>query len=365
MVTVLMASSHRPVDCSMKDSPNLDLLRSLAVGLVVVSHLVLLIGAAGEAHVYSVKVMGRLGVMIFFVHTTLVLMLSLERHGSRAVTFFVRRFFRIFPLAAATVLLIAFFRLLVHQPVDRMQLLANLLLIQNITGHASTPDPLWSLPFEVQMYLALPALYAVTRLANRVLWVSLLCATALALAVLAWAAGVGIGPLVYVPCFLPGILGFVLWRGSEGWRSPLWLFALAAAAIAAVPALVAAGWPELPLCYGLCAALGLVIPRCRQITSDVLVRGAKTVAKYSYGIYLTHVFSTLLAFSSHQSGPAQWALFAVLLPGSAWIAYHAIEAPGIRMGIRITRAWMARAPVATVSAAPQYGFRRNHSPPRT
>jgi hypothetical protein len=71
-------------------SANLDGIRTIAVLLVVVSHLVLQLTNGGEPAFYSVRTMGRVGVAIFFVHTTLVLMASLARHGPAAIPFHVR-----------------------------------------------------------------------------------------------------------------------------------------------------------------------------------------------------------------------------------------------------------------------------------
>src|SRR4029077_4966072 len=62
---------------SSADSANLDLLRSAAVILVFVNHLLLFLGLthAGE----FLRPLGRWGVQLFFVHSSLVLMMSLER----------------------------------------------------------------------------------------------------------------------------------------------------------------------------------------------------------------------------------------------------------------------------------------------
>jgi peptidoglycan/LPS O-acetylase OafA/YrhL len=84
------------------NSRNLDLLRSFAVILVVGFHLAKFFN--WQSATLRVTDFGLLGVMLFFVHTTLVLMFSLERQsaGSRTslfVPFIVRRCFRIYPLA--------------------------------------------------------------------------------------------------------------------------------------------------------------------------------------------------------------------------------------------------------------------------
>lgn len=90
-----------------RDKPNLDLMRSFAVLAVVFDHTWL--AAVGSAHGYTlVTSIGFFGVCLFFVHTTLVLMWSLERQSS-PFKFYVRRVFRIYPLAILFVASIALF----------------------------------------------------------------------------------------------------------------------------------------------------------------------------------------------------------------------------------------------------------------
>src|SRR5579864_4746600 len=60
------------------DSPNLDLLRATAVFCVVLSHVAVFEGRAYLGPL-NLQGLGIFGVLIFFVHTCLVLMLSLER----------------------------------------------------------------------------------------------------------------------------------------------------------------------------------------------------------------------------------------------------------------------------------------------
>lgn len=314
----------------MKDSPNLDLLRSVAVGLVVVNHFRFFFPLAPE-YIPVSDALGFMGVSIFFVHTTLVLMLSMERNGAAAVPFFIRRFFRIYPLAVVAVLLSAGV-LAMRGPIDGGALLANLLLVQNITGHPSNPTPLWSLPYEVQMYLVLPLLYAATKTKRPVLSVALLCVASPLLVLLAMGL-FNLQVVRLVPCFLPGVLAFVLIR-REPKRSPLVLFSVVGIAALVIPPLVASGVSGLPLHWALCLVLGLTIPLCREITNASLAKCAKVVATYSYGLYLTHMAAMGLAFNVLRDWPAvvQWSVFLIALPVLSYAAYRWIEAPGIRLG---------------------------------
>jgi peptidoglycan/LPS O-acetylase OafA/YrhL len=322
----------------MKDSPNLDLLRAIAVALVVASHVVLISGV--DCAWYDLHTMGRIGVALFFVHTTLVLMASLERHRESAIQFFVRRFFRIYPLSIAAVVFIAMLQMVGGVPINAGQLVSNLLLVQNVTGYDSTPSPLWTLPYEIQMYLVLPAVFMISRTQRPVQWTLLLLAASVVAAEALGAKmdppmGTGAKLVRFVPCFLPGLLAFVLPRRTA---SPWALFSVVSASIVVVPALVAAGFSELHSMWVICLCVGMTIPACREITSIPLARSAKLVATYSYGVYVTHDFAIgVLAGGGLLPGPwyVQWGAFLILLPGLAYIAYHGIEKRGIAVGNRV------------------------------
>jgi len=314
-----------------KDSANLDLLRALAVGMVVSGHIGLAMG-------YEFQVLGRVGVAIFFVHTSLVLMLSLERAGPAALPFFVRRFFRIYPLSAALVLLVAAGHALGGIALGPGELLSNLLLVQNISGHEPVIPPMWSLPYEIQMYLVLPAIFVALRVSPlRRIW--LIWAASIAVISAVWLAGGNVTLIQYLPCFLPGILAFVLAGHGRGTRSPLLLFGLVGAGAAMITWLALAyGAPTLPMFWLLCLLLGVTIPACREIDRNGwLAKAASVVAKYSYSLYLTHLFAIHAAFWLFPG--LHWALKAVILLAVmlAWarVAYRWIEAPGIALGARL------------------------------
>ena len=90
-------------------SPNLDFLRASAVLIVYLFHLII------TTNTRLPDYLGQFGVLLFFVHTSLVLMFSLERieatEGSFFLTFYLRRLFRIYPLSIFCVSVIVLFQL--------------------------------------------------------------------------------------------------------------------------------------------------------------------------------------------------------------------------------------------------------------
>jgi peptidoglycan/LPS O-acetylase OafA/YrhL len=87
--------------------PELDFIRAVAVLMVAASHASL----AFHRHSYfghSIDSFGVIGVWIFFVHTALVLMWSLERKPY-TLDFYIRRIFRIYPLMLVAITIAVLF----------------------------------------------------------------------------------------------------------------------------------------------------------------------------------------------------------------------------------------------------------------
>lgn len=322
-------------------SPNLDMLRSLAVSFVVLSHL-LIDNAITRIGNYHTQTLGTLGVMIFFVHTCLVLMRSLKRQdsvpgrGASALSFLVGRAFRIYPLSLIVVLLLAIVgRAQTPAHPTLFALISNIFLVQNLTGSQSITPVLWSLPFEVQMYFFLPGLYRWTGSNARAAWVKILalwCA-AVALVGVLWWFGINFDLIKFFPCFLPGVLAYCLRNARHQWSAGA-LFSYVGAVAVAYPLMVGLGCSATVLSWIICLILGALIPRCADIKTTWLNACASIVARYSYGIYLVHVSVLNFAFH-HVKGIdpwSAWMLFIGGVVGLPYIAYHLIEKPGIDIG---------------------------------
>ena len=343
------------------ESPNLDFLRACAVLFVVCFHILLFYTRSDIIHkealggFYS---FGNWGVLVFFVHTCLVLMFSLERQEAREQVgpmfspFLLRRIFRLYPLSVLVVLFVAFF----HLPVSDIGhgkfisaglhwdgILANVLLVQNITHTDSIIAPLWSLPFEMQMYLFLPLLFLVVRSKRGlpivlVSWVASVVIAMHSARLESWGA---LSLLIFVPFFLPGVLAYKLSKlktlnlPAAGW--PVF-FACVSAVYLINPSAMRGGF--------CCLVLGLATPQFNEISWGWLNALSKTIARYSYGIYLTHFACIWLAFQEYASWPAafRWLVLVVTIVMAPIPLYHLLEEPMIRLGSRIAARMRETAP---------------------
>ena len=314
-------------------SRNLDLLRALAVLCVLADHVAIAATPPGNIEWGWV---GRAGVLIFFVHTALVLMGSLERSGGTRVVwlgqFYLRRVFRIYPLAIAAILFVIVLRIPVHTPhagmaapfiaPDRSTLAANLLLIQNLVGKRDIIGVLWTLPIEVQMYVTLPFCFLVAR---RSVWgvVSLMVIAALATVARQEQRNVPglwrLSMLIYAPCFLCGVLAYALLRRhiQKKLSARDWIFVVTVlfAAFFAVRSYYESAAAQWVFCLG----LSLSIPLAAEMPESPVSRLAYGIAKYSYSIYLLHLPVLWIALVLFGRAPqvAQWLFFALLNGGRA------------------------------------------------
>ncbi|SFS16956.1 Peptidoglycan/LPS O-acetylase OafA/YrhL, contains acyltransferase and SGNH-hydrolase domains [Granulicella pectinivorans] len=331
------------------EKPNLDLLRTIAVTLVVADHVLVYKGLKG----YNI---GLFGVYIFFVHTCLVLMWSLERNP-HTLNFYIRRIFRIYPFA----MLIILATFLLGFPPDRGDevnyiplvrgslkgLFENLALIQNLRGGRSIAGVTWSLPMELDMYVFLPMLFAFTA-RELAIW-PLLIMWVLSVSLLngMYPGQQGNFFAVLIPDFLPGVIAYVGFR----LRRPI-LPAALLPLLVAVLCCVFVLFPKHRVDWWTSLALGLSLPFFHQIRYGAVQKISKIVAKYSYGVYLTHPFG--IFFGIHLlKGYSAWLQIPVLLASVAimsFAGYHLIEEPFINMGKRMAFRLERRAGVDDLDA---------------
>jgi peptidoglycan/LPS O-acetylase OafA/YrhL len=343
-------------------SANLDLLRSIAVLLVLAQHLCRRLNV-DHASWMATSSWGTFGVLLFFVHTSLVLMYSLERSQLTGLpllkNFYMRRIFRIYPVSILVVCAALALHLdsdingirgLSHGPFPGVVVAAsNLLLVQNLTYAKSIVNVLWSLPFELQMYAFLPFIFMWARGRPR-FW--------LLLGIWAVCAVVGaaqphvprLGRLsifLFVPNFLPGIIAFSRPHVPRisCWLWPLFIIALVA---------VFAAHPGTAMGWALCLLLGILIPSFGEIPTPWLRCVSNRLATYSYGIYLSHQFCIWIAFGVLASY-SQWFRLTVLimsLVALPILLYHTIEKPMIQAAVRLANKPLDPRAIVHAAAAP-------------
>ena len=348
------------------DNANLDLLRSVAVFYVVGFHLLSQFQLTHLAN-WDLGQLGFLGVLFFFVHTSCVLMCSLERQeqkypGALWTRFLVRRAFRIYPLSILIITCVLWFAIPVGHlrqgqhisaHVDLFGIGLNYLLAQDLFNRESVLVTLWSLPYEMHMYLLLPLAYLFARLRSGLFIFLCAWSTSLWVALHPYRLGqLGLSSFSqYVPCFLPGILAYVLSR-HRSLRIPSFAWPLSLIGITLLYLKVStslSGWVS-------CLALGLLIPQFLEIGNSTSRRVFVLIARYSYGIYLTHVICIEFAFQRLAAVPRwlEWGVFLTTATAAPIILYHLVEAPMIRFGNRLmsrkpTDSSMDPKPVSLVS----------------
>lgn len=330
---------------------NLDVLRAIAVLCVFAAHLCLFLikfdylPVARQAETWDIflNLLGHLGVLFFFVHTALVLMLSLDRTSSvgLVLNFYLRRIFRIYPLCIACILGVLIFKVPqvpdgTYVPWYGGEIVSNLLLVQNIFRKPDMIMPLWTLPREFQMYLVLPFIYLLLKRISSSVVVLIVW--------FAFFAAVPSNPLLSCfPCFMGGVFAYQLAK-ERVYRLPSGVWPAAILVLAAVNFLLSLTiLPDYRADFVLCMLLGLVIPNVVDLNESWMTRASRTVARYSYGIYLCHDPVIWFSFIKLKSFPVpfRWAALVLLMVFVPWAAYRFLETPLIETGRRLAARWTA------------------------
>jgi len=330
---------------------NLDVLRAIAVSLVFLDHIISAVGHDGGSWNWNWAI-GRLGVLLFFVHTSLVLMSSIERGGVAhgwVRRFYIRRAFRIYPLAVFVILIAALFQLPSHVTSNGADMLrsfpsvrtlaSNLLLVQNLTGAPDMQGVLWSLPIEVQMYLLLPLCFIVSWRGARdmaaMVLAFLACGVALQSPLVNHVPGLWrLSVFTFGPCFVSGVLAYHILRRERPAKAPSWLWPLVLVAAAALFAVMRPRAERPDMGWWPCLFLGFAIPVVREMRASWLTSAAHEIAKYSYGIYLVHVpiLWVWLRVIPGLATPVRWMGVAISIVVVPVVLYRTIEAPMLRYG---------------------------------
>jgi peptidoglycan/LPS O-acetylase OafA/YrhL len=182
------------------------------------------------------------------------------------------------------------------------------------------------------MYLFLPAIFFfLTRYGRKSVWFLIEASVVLAVADIVlfpnhvWVAE-------FFPCFMGGVLAFTLMNHTPLLPHFLWPISLGVMTAAAVLLGLSA-----PVEWGTCLLIGASIPLFRELPKGIFSRACFFIAKYSYGIYLSHIPLLWLCFGYiHAPASFRWLLFSSLGIATPLALYHLVEAPAIRFGRRLT-----------------------------
>jgi peptidoglycan/LPS O-acetylase OafA/YrhL len=328
------------------------MLRSVAVAYVLADHSLKFLGHPTILGI-DLQWVGKLGVMFFFVHTCMVLMMSLQRSkdglsgAGLAGTFYLKRICRIYPLsifAICCVLLFSIPSALIQGPFTIVgvtpsgrELILNILLLQNfyVLHATSIIAVLWSLPFEVQMYVFIPFLFLFLLHERRSAWLFAM-----------WAAGMGLlfllrPHVIFLAHFMPGVIAYVILKRTSkqavpSWVWPIFLACLTIVFLEARPSFITGGIA--------CLVLGVALPNVQDIKWRSINMLTHTIAKYSYGVYLCHMFCLWFAFIYLHSllFLVQGIIFICAILTLPILLYKLIEEPWIRVGAALADQFVVR-----------------------
>ena len=373
-----MTASSAPGRDGLADgqSPVVEAWRGVAAWMVVYTHFWAFSGTDWPA-----LRLAHTGVNLFFVVSGFVFApylfgrpLDLRAHA-------VRRFFRIYPAYVAALTVYAALKAAEGQPLRYLAEHLTFLHVQSKEMAFYYNPPFWSLPAEVEFYLALPLLAGLARQTSY-LWgprgpLGLLVGLLLAAAALRWALGLASDSAAQNAAFialhhLPGVLvefllGAMAWRVSMSSLSSLMRLGMLGLGLTAWLGLATwygqvgdAGVEAGPLrglmgaatavCFALMVAATAHTAQATRVgaaASGTDARRAWTglalwAGRLSYGVYLFHMAALRLAEGwaagwGWGAGAVKW-LAVVMTLAMAAVVYLAWEDPWRRFG----RRWAAR-----------------------
>jgi peptidoglycan/LPS O-acetylase OafA/YrhL len=295
--------------------PIVDFWRTLAVVLVVFTHTLLWWDNPILFGILEPSLLGSTGVAIFFVLTSYVLMMSLERLKIKSTNFYadfmIRRFFRIYLLSIATVIFYYYTKIpsyfdnvqnFTNIDVSINSFFQNILLIQNFTIEKDILSPLWSLPYEFQMYFLLPIIFVYITNTKRK-WKAIFLFFILLLLFFVMKSKVdSVNEILHyfqIPdyakwglCFIPGVVAYY---AKKDFKVKTISFKYIWTVVGLI--LFSRMFNYSFMIQVLSAILvGFTLVMFNEDFSPKLKKYSSIISQYSYGIYLTHMLAIYLGF---------------------------------------------------------------------
>ena len=364
-------------------NPWLDLVRAIAIALVLLRHGERAIGGASEGIGHNIAINGWIGVDLFLVLSGYLITRHLVGAGIGTPTFSFSRYvtlraLRIVPAYVAVMMLIIAGAFPVYRA-DAANLPASvawhLLFLQDYLP-ANINVVFWSLGVEAKFYLAAPALVAAALCCRSAVQVLLLLAAIAALSPLArWASWMGLPtPIDYdtffvvlrSPCHAalePLIAGVAIaaaeHRGllaAQAGRGLLWLSGAAAVLLAWIGShnlLAPIGWLDATLQPVLIAALAAAMTLGAVLLRDVPMPAAAPIgvaASLAYSLYLVHFPLIPLAVTIAAGASSQTLVFWIIYLGTstlvAYTLHHLVERRFLQLKDHLDRGGRSSSPAS-------------------
>ena len=341
-----IAAAHSP-DKATHRLEFLDALRGLAAFAVILQHAGQNLSAGYSAFAFSIFDLGNFGVMVFFLCSGFIIPISLERQGSLR-SFWIRRFFRLFPLywfCIALDLCLGYLSGWSRYPASFFAhpvsfILANLTMLQNSFGFSDILGPAWTLPFELIFYFIVSIQFRMGLIKYTVLMaVSILLSAVLVEGVVPLTLGVRL-PNGILSFYGTMFVGAVCYRYSTGEiRLATLQRVLALALITEVVTLLGdiqlgPVWFHWITARLLAYAVFIAALTFRKQFSARWLCGLGVI---SYSLYLVHPYP--MALIAELQSP--WLTLCLWLGGIILLAsltYRLVERPAIALGRRLTSA---------------------------
>jgi peptidoglycan/LPS O-acetylase OafA/YrhL len=132
----------------------------------------------------------------------------------------------------------------------------------------------------------------------------------------------------FLPCFMGGVLAYSTLNN----RKAIIPAALWPASLVTILVIGYSSGTSTLIHWGICFTLGAIIPAYKDLADGPTSKLAHTIARYSYGIYLSHMPLRWLCFQ-HLDMPThiRWIAFILLVPVASFLLYHLLESPMIRL----------------------------------
>lgn len=339
-----LAAAHAP-DKTEHRLAFLDALRGIAVFAVILQHAGLNLSTSYSSFSLSIFDLGNFGVMLFFLCSGFIIPISLERQGSLR-TFWIRRFFRLFPLywfCIAADLFLGYLSGWARYPAAFFAhpvafILANLTMLQSSLGFSDILGPAWTLMFELMFYVIVSIQYRMGLSKYTVLMaVGVLLSAVLIEGIVPLTLGVQL-PNGIMSFYGTMFVGAVLYRYSTGEISRATLQRVLALALFTEVVTLLGDMRTGPIWIHWITARLLayaVFIAALTFRKRFSIRLLCDLGVISYSLYLVHPYPMLFIPKLQNSWLALCLWLGVIILIASW-TYRWIERPAIALGRRLS-----------------------------